>query len=73
MNRYILIFVALFVGITAQAQNSGPEMADQFRADGKIWVVISVIALVFLALVGFLVALERRLGRIEKQVQNKGN
>ena len=43
-------------------------MADQLRADGKIYVVITVLALIFLALVVFLTLIERRVAKLEKQV-----
>ena len=42
------------------------EMADAFREDGKIWVVVGVIALVFLVLAGYLLWMERRLSALEK-------
>ena len=42
------------------------EMADAFRQDGKIWVVVGVIALVFLVLAGYLLWMDRRLSALEK-------
>ena len=46
-------------------------MADALRNDGKIYVVISVIVLIFLALAGFIVALDRRITKLEnKQKQS---
>src|SRR3954470_18226674 len=53
MNRTIYSLIFLVISFMADAQTqAGPVMADGFRSEGKIWVVISVIALVFLALVG---------------------
>ena len=47
------------------------EMADQLRADGKIWVVVVVIAVVFAGIIGYLVRLDRQIGRLEKDVKQK--
>src|SRR6476620_572857 len=70
MNRIIYSFIFLFTCFMADAETqAGPVMADGFRAEGKIWVVISVIALVFLALVGWLIMLEKRIGKIEHSIK----
>ena len=47
------------------------EMADQLRADGKIWVVVTVIALVFAGIIAYLVRLDRQLSKLEKEVKEK--
>ena len=47
------------------------EMADQLRADGKIWVVVVVIAVVFAGIIGYLVRLDRQIGKLEKDVKQK--
>jgi uncharacterized protein YoxC len=46
-------------------------MADSYRSDGKIYVVITVIAMIFAALVIFLIALERKVNKLEKQINKK--
>jgi len=45
-------------------------MADSFRADGKIYVVISVLAIIFISILLFLVYIERKLSRLEKELHN---
>lgn len=42
------------------------EMADQFRADGKIYVVIAVLAVIFLGIMGYLFSLDRKISKLEK-------
>jgi hypothetical protein len=64
----IFICVSLFSQAQQMGMNSEPQMADSFRADGKIYVVISVIALIFLALVCFLIYIERQVKKIEDKV-----
>jgi beta-lactamase regulating signal transducer with metallopeptidase domain len=54
-----------------QPVTNGVEMADQLRADGKIWVVVAVIATVFAGIVVYLIRLDRQIGKLEKEVQNQ--
>jgi len=42
------------------------KMADKMREDGKIWVVVAVIAVVFAGIIGYLVLLDRKISKIEK-------
>lgn len=43
------------------------EMADTMRSNGKIFVVVGVIAIIFVGLVVYLITLDRRLSKIEKE------
>ena len=54
-----------------QPVTNGVEMADQLRADGKIWVVVAVIAAIFAGIVVYLVRLDRQIGKLEKEVLNQ--
>lgn len=72
MTKKILLFLFAFAGFIAAAQEPAqPQMADSFRADGKIYVVISVMAIVFAALVFYLVMIDRKLKKLEDQMNNK--
>lgn len=74
MTKKILILVSLFISLVSSAQETivdGPQMADAFRADGKIYIVISVIAIIFLSIVVFLIAIERKLKKLENQIEQK--
>lgn len=51
----------------------GIEMADRLRADGKIWVVVAVIAAVFVGIIVYLIRLDRQIGKLEKDVNEKKN
>ena len=42
-------------------------MADTMRANGKIYVVVAVLATVFVGIVVYLVMLDRKVTRLEKQ------
>jgi len=46
------------------------EMADAFRADGKIWVVVAVLGVTLIGLFGYLFYTERRISRLEKELNS---
>ncbi len=50
----------------AQAQ---VEMADQFRADGKIYVVIAVVAIILTGIFIYLFRLDRKITDLEKRIK----
>lgn len=54
-----------------QPVSTGVEMADRLRADGKIWVVVAVIAAVFTGIIVYLIRLDRQVGKLEKEVKEK--
>lgn len=80
--RKLLLICALVVFTVVQAaaiqkisiessdyENTEVEMADQFRADGKIYVVVAVILVILFGLTFYLFRTERKLKEIEKEVQ----
>ncbi len=69
MTKRNLLFFLSFISLTAMAQNAGAQMADAFRQDGKIRVVIAVLVLIFIAIIAFLFFLERKLSKLEKQIK----
>lgn len=62
------VFLSLFSGAQEAVLGSAPQMADRWRENGKIYVVISVIAMIFLALAIFLIYIERKLKKIEDKM-----
>ncbi len=55
----------------AQETMTEPSMADNFRAEGKIYVVIAVMATVFLCVLIYLIIIERRLKKLENDLKEK--
>jgi preprotein translocase subunit YajC len=66
----IIIFLTAFLQISAQQNNTGVEMAEGMRRSGKIYVVIAVILTIFAGIIFYLIRLERKLNKLEKQNQN---
>ena len=42
------------------------EMADIMRSNGKIYVVVAVIAVIFIGLMGYLYLIDQRVKKLEK-------
>ena len=51
----------------AQEIGSSPEMADTFRSNGKIYVVIAVLAIVFVSIIGYLIYIDLKLKKLENK------
>ncbi|MCC7233565.1 MAG: CcmD family protein [Bacteroidia bacterium] len=64
--RYIVLFLLFFISSIGYAQDTSVEMADTMRANGKIYVVVGVLSIIFTGIIVFLVIIERRLRKLEK-------
>ncbi|MGG7666374.1 CcmD family protein [Dyadobacter sp. BHUBP1] len=74
MKRISLILLTLLAvsgNLFAQAGDTSVEMADRLRADGKIWVVVAVVAVVFAGLAINLFRIDSKLKKIEKDLNIK--
>jgi uncharacterized membrane protein YidH (DUF202 family) len=67
MKKIIPLIITLLTSFNLFAQEE-VQMADQMRADGKIWVVVGVIAVVFVGIIAYLVLLDRKIRKIEKNL-----
>lgn len=65
LSLFFLIIVLFPLPLFAQI-----EMADQFRSEGKIYVVVVTIGLILAGLFFFLFWLERRLSQLENKSKN---
>jgi hypothetical protein len=74
MKRISLILLTLLAvsgNLFAQAGDNSVEMADRLRADGKIWVVVAVVTVVFAGLAVNLFRIDAKLKKIEKDLNIK--
>ncbi len=58
------LFLLLMSATAVMAQT---EMADVMRADGKIYVVVVVLATIFAGIFAYLIHLDRKISNIEKE------
>lgn len=58
------ILFCLFIAYPAVAQDI--EMADVMRSNGKIYVVVAVLAMIFIGLMVYLFRIDQRVNKLEK-------
>lgn len=51
-------------------QNTGIEMADVMRAEGKIYVLVGIIGIVLGGILVYVVNTDRKITKLEKQFKN---
>ncbi len=66
MGRFIIITIYLLM-ISVSFASAQTEMADTMRSNGKIYVVVTVLATIFAGIFAYLVMLDRKISRIEKE------
>ncbi|MCS5490821.1 CcmD family protein [Algoriphagus limi] len=77
--KKLITLVLLLVSLTVLAQEKIPvteadygnntvEMADRMRADGKIYVLVGIIGIIFTGITVYLVSTERKITKIEKSI-----
>lgn len=63
----LLAINLLFFAFSAAAQTEQPEMADVMRSNGKIYVVVVVCLIILFGLIGYVIRIDRKLSKLEKQ------
>ena len=70
----IAIFIALLwsLAVSAQTEPSAgqPEMADVLRSNGKIYVVVTALVVIFIGILIYLFALNAKLTKLEKLLRD---
>lgn len=70
--KNLLLTICLFFSFSAISfaqSTSGVEMATELRSSGKIYVVVAVIAVIFIGIAIYLFSIDNRLKKIERQKQ----
>ncbi|MCG8476134.1 MAG: CcmD family protein [Cytophagales bacterium] len=81
MKKIVILFVFVCMGFCGIAQEKTPieakdyqngsvEMADQFRAEGKIYVVVAVALVILSVLAGYAFRAERKVSTLEKRLDS---
>ncbi|SFO26769.1 hypothetical protein SAMN04488519_10535 [Algoriphagus ornithinivorans] len=75
-----IFFLVLSLSVMAQEKipvtesdysNNSVEMADQLRADGKIYVLVGIIGIIFAGITVYLISTERKISKLEKSISTK--
>jgi len=68
IKKLWLLLLLLITAIPAMAQDAGGNI---FWESGKIYVVVAVITIVFIGIVIYLVSIDRKVAKLEKEIRNK--
>jgi hypothetical protein len=74
MKKVSLLLLTLFFisqNLFAQAVDNSVPMADKLREDGKIWVVVAVIAVIFAGIAISMLRIDSKVSKIEKELNIK--
>jgi hypothetical protein len=68
--RVFFLVSGILITVLVQAQDSlqkeKPQMADAMRSNGKIYVVVAVLVIILAGLFIYLINLDRKMSRLEK-------
>lgn len=65
----VLAFLFLQNFVVAQENNTTVEMADVMRSNGKIYVVVGVILIIFFGIVTYLLLLNKKINNLETKLK----
>jgi len=79
--KKIVAFLLMLISFAAQAQekiavtaadysNNEVEMADVMRSEGKIYVLVGIIVLIFIGPLAYVIQTDRRVTKLEKSKTN---
>ena len=67
-NKLIALIVSMATfGAKAQGANTNDSMASLMRSNGKIYVVVAVVLTILLGLIAYLIRLDRKISKLEKE------
>lgn len=78
--KKLLFIIFLLSSVALFAQSSGQheppvaervEMADAFRAEGKIYVVVAIVGIVLAGLIVYTIRIDRKIAKLEDEVNQK--
>jgi len=67
MRKLTFLLLLLLSSTAVFAQDASVQMDDALRANGKIYVVVAVLAIIFTGIAIYLFTIDRRLKKIEKE------
>ena len=67
-HKLISTLLLLLLNFIVFAQSQNVEMADTFRSNGKIYVVVAVILTIFAGIIIYLIRLDRKISKLEKEL-----
>ncbi len=69
-RKILFTLIAFLIANIGFAQDA--EMADAMRSNGKIYVVVGIILIILLGLILYLFSMDRKLSKLEKELDKLG-
>jgi hypothetical protein len=68
IRKFFVITALLFINFLSNAQETTDtvDMADTMRSNGKIYVVVAVILTIFAGIIIYLIRLDKKMTKLEK-------
>ena len=63
------LIAVLMIILATTAAHAAPEMADGMYANGKIYVVVAVLATIFAGIFAYLIYIDRKVSKAEKNIK----
>lgn len=67
VQKKAFLFLAFLISTLSLNAQQTVEMADGMRSNGKIYVVVTVLAVILAGLFIFLINIDRKISRLEKE------
>jgi CcmD family protein len=67
-SLYLLLAIA---SSTASFAGSSNFLDDTFYRDGKYYVAVLIVCIIFAAIIAYLITLDRKIGKLEKEIKNE--
>ena len=72
IKKSVLFVAIILMSASAFAQDTNTvEMATGLYQSGKIYVVVTVLSVIFVGIVVYLILLDRKISRLENEIKNK--
>lgn len=65
IKQFLLLAILMVFSTAIYAEDSVPEMADTMRSNGKIYVVVLVLATIFAGIIAYLIRIDRKISKLE--------
>ena len=69
--KRVLTFLIMVISVSLLHAQDEVEMADTMRSNGKIYVVVAILVTILFGLIVYLVMLDRKISKVEKQLESK--
>ncbi len=66
MLKRVLSSIVFLVAFVQASFAQGVQMAEGMRSDGKIYVVVGVLLIIFIGLVVYLISIDKKLKKLEE-------